>query len=265
MQPQILVVADPPHGEVDYEATAATLGLAISDTRMKMGFAAPEILAASSQIRAGEIAESLADAGLRVAVVDGRKLAELPWPSLASSFGFDADGATAIVDGERIEVPYDVPVVAVSCVPPREFVPPGAAVERKHAGPEGLAVAERIEWTPHVDLYFRDSGAVRRVTVAAEATDVAGRGSDADAVAAAVDEIEGRFTCLDLDRRLERVRPRQRFVMGETGFDIDLRKLYSFGTLLLRQALDSISPELRDLTQYEFGSRLSYVLKREAV
>jgi hypothetical protein len=68
------------------------------------------------------------------------------------------------------------------------------------------------------------------------------------------------FHDIEIDSRLEGVRPRQRFVMGEQGFDLDLRKMYSFGTLLLRQALDAVSPELKDLTQYELGSRLAYVL-----
>lgn len=265
MQPQILVVTDPPHDEVDHEAVATTLGLAVADTRMKLAYAAPEILAASGRIRAGEIAESLSDAGMKVGVVDGEKLAHVPWPALASSFTFAADGVRASVDGAAVEIAYDLPVVAVSCSPPHGFRPPEGAADQKRNGPEGLAVAERIEWTPHVDLYFTDAGALRRICIASGVTDVAQHGSDDAALAGVVAEIERRFTCLDLDRRLENVRPRQRFVMGETGFDIDLRKLYSFGTLLLRQALDSISPELRDLTQYEYGSRLAYVLCRDAV
>ena len=65
---------------------------------------------------------------------------------------------------------------------------------------------------------------------------------------------------LHLDTRLENVRPRQRFIMGEAGFDPDQRKRYSFGTLLLCHILDSISPELRDVPQYELGSRLGYAL-----
>lgn len=48
--------------------------------------------------------------------------------------------------------------------------------------------------------------------------------------------------------------------MGEAGFDPDLRKRYSFGTLLLCHILDSISAELRDVPQYELGSRMAYAL-----
>jgi hypothetical protein len=52
-------------------------------------------------------------------------------------------------------------------------------------------------------------------------------------------------------------------VAGELGFDPDMRKRYAFGTLLLRNLLESISSELRDVTQYELGSRLAYVLSQE--
>ena len=45
---------------------------------------------------------------------------------------------------------------------------------------------------------------------------------------------------------------------------MDLRKLFSFGTLLLRQVLESISPELRDIPQYELGSRLAYLMSQQS-
>jgi hypothetical protein len=82
-------------------------------------------------------------------------------------------------------------------------------------------------------------------------------------MAATLAECVRRFTDLELDTRLDGVRPRSRFVMGIKNFDYDLRKLYSYGTLLLRQVLDSISPELRDLTHYDLGSRLAYVVSKQ--
>jgi hypothetical protein len=48
--------------------------------------------------------------------------------------------------------------------------------------------------------------------------------------------------------------------MGDAGFDPDQRKRYSFGTLLLCHILDSIAPELRDIPQFELGSRVAYAL-----
>jgi hypothetical protein len=68
---------------------------------------------------------------------------------------------------------------------------------------------------------------------------------------------------MTVDARLDNVRPRRRFVAGDGGFDMDLRKHYSFGTLLLRHALEEISPDLKDLPHYEFGSRLACALGKE--
>ena len=75
-------------------------------------------------------------------------------------------------------------------------------------------------------------------------------------------ELDRRFDQPTIDTRLENVRPRQRFAMGDDTFDMDLRKLFSYGTLLLRQALMAVSPELGSLTQYELGCRVAYVLNR---
>ena len=75
-------------------------------------------------------------------------------------------------------------------------------------------------------------------------------------------ECERRFSHIEVDQRLSGVLPRQRFAMGDMRFDPDMRKNFSYGTLLLRQALNSVSPELGDLTQFELGSRLAYVLSR---
>jgi hypothetical protein len=77
-------------------------------------------------------------------------------------------------------------------------------------------------------------------------------------------ECARRFQRLSVDARLENVRPRRRFVAGDAGFDVDLRKHYSFGTLLLRHALEEISPTLKDLPHYEYGSRLACVLGKGA-
>ena len=75
-----------------------------------------------------------------------------------------------------------------------------------------------------------------------------------------VAEVKRRLHGLQLDERLAGVRPRARFIMGEAGFNPDQRKRFSFGTLLLCNVLEAIEPELRNLTHYEYGSRLAYAL-----
>ena len=267
MQPQILVVSDPPHGDVDVGAAAATLGLAADIARLKIAFPAPEVLSASNQYRANEVADALTNVGMSVKVFDCALLADLPWGTPVSTFAFDADGLRVRAGGEETEIASDEPVLAVYCEPPEGFQAPFSR-RTKGASP-GLTFAEDIEWMPRLDLWFERQGALDRVTFVSGVTDFSALGdargdNDLDSLRTLVVQCERRFDDLRLDARLEHVRPRQRFVMGETGFDIDLRKLYSFGTLLLRQVLDSVSPELRDLPQYELGSRMAYVLRPPA-
>jgi len=40
------------------------------------------------------------------------------------------------------------------------------------------------------------------------------------------------------------------------------RRLFSFGTLALSSLLESVSPDLKALTQFDLGSRLSYLMRR---
>ncbi len=287
MQPQILVVSDPPHREVDEEAVAAILGLALADARVKIGFPAPEVLSASDPDRAAELAESIRGAGLNVAVIDGHELVGVPWPAPVSSFSFGGEGLVARLADAEDEVRYDTPLVGVYCKPPSDF-PTGspardtaqAAVRRRSAdervqrpaafelGADGSEIAEALEWMTNLDLYFTRGGELRRISIVQGVADFSGLGdmerpTVADDMAATVAECERRFAHLELDTRLEDVRPRQRFVAGEADFDMDLRKLFSFGTLLLRQVLDAISPDLRDVPQYELGSRLAYLMSQQ--
>ena len=132
---------------------------------------------------------------------------------------------------------------------------------------DGMAVVEAIEWMANLDLYFVRDGALQRISIVQDLTDFSGLGpmkkrTAAENMAATLAGARHRFTQMRLDARLENVRPRRRFVGGDSAINPDLRKRYSFGTLLLRHILASISPVLRDLTQYELGSRLGYITSR---
>ncbi len=167
-------------------------------------------------------------------------------------------------------MPYANPVVGVYCKPPPDFTGGEAALEGLATlvgGRTGPSVSEAIQWLPVLDLFSGREGGLQRLSIVRGVTDFTGLGdlrggTDAEDMATTVAECESRFDRLTLDTRLENVRPRRRFLAGDASFDPDLRKMYSFGTLLLRQVLDSISSELRDVTQYEFGARLGYVLSR---
>lgn len=268
MKTPTLVVSDPPHGDVDLGAAAELLSLDLAGTRLKVQFPAPEVLAASDTAEAEAFAASLRETGLCVTVLDGRKLVGLPWPRPASSVAFDERGLTAELRGALVHVPYDQPLVAIHCKPPRGFsmkseVDAASVVERG----DGPAVAEAIQWTEILDLYYRDAGELHRLSIVPELADLSGVNGQGSSAAGTmgrlVDAFHERFTHLHYDGRLRDVRPRARFVMGEAGFNPDQRKRYSFGTLLLCHILDQISAELRDVPQYELGSRLAYALNRQ--
>lgn len=249
-----LVVSDPPHGEVDLQAAADLLKLDVFLTGLKAKFAAPEVMSASRPDKAEAFAAALREAGFTVATLDGAVLADLPWPDPVSFFAFDDSCVRATVRGETIEVAYDTPAVAVYCRPPKDFTMESEVdLEQALTSGHGPMIAEAIQWMESVDLYFREGDTLRRISILPELL-----GADGDSVAAA---LESRFRGLHLDSRLVGVRPRARFVMGESDWDPDQRKRYSFGTLLLRHVMESIQPELRDITQYELGSRLAYALR----
>lgn len=248
-----LVVSNPPHGDVDLDRVAELLSLDIFVTRLKINFRAPEVLGSSSSGEVAFFATQLEDAGLSVSIVKGDALLAPPWPDPVSTFVFDDYSLRATSQSGNVRVPYDAEVVGICCQPPADFkmkptVDPQGAIKSGH----GPTIAESIQWMAILDLYFIEDDELKRVSIVPELCSV-----DASTV---VNEVERRFRNLHLDTRLVGVRPRQRFVMGEAGFDPDQRKRYSFGTLLLCHVLESIAPELRDIPQFEFGSRVGLAL-----
>jgi hypothetical protein len=269
VHPQILVVTDPPHDAVDLEAVAALLSLDVEDARLKLSYPAPEVLLATDPAPAVDFAGSLRNAGLRVAVIDGQQLSTIPWPAPVAAFAFGDEGLVAQRGSAVVELRYDEPVLAVFCKPPDGVTAPESAGSASpEASNDGLRLAEALEWMPSLDLYAARDGRVERVSIATDRADFSGLGAlqgatPSESLGHTLAACRERFEQIEIDARLRDVRPRQRFVMGARDFDYDLRKLYSFGTLLLRQVLDSIAPELKDLTQYELGSRLAYVVSRQ--
>ena len=244
-----LVVSDPPHGDPDAEVVADILGLEPENARLKISFPAPEVLDASDPDRAGELARKLREEGLSVQVMDGSALADLPWPEVASLVELDAQGMVLKAGDGLLKLRPEERALLVSCQPPAELArDPDLGLEEARSADDPSAVADAVEWMPHLDLLLRRDGARRRFVIV-------------DDVPRTLAHVEERLPKVDVDRRLDSVRPRQRFVAGEADFDPDLRKAFSYGTLLLRHVLDSIDSELRDIPQYEFATRLSYALR----
>src|SRR5687768_15523869 len=91
-----LVVSNPPHGRVDAQAVADALGLELQSTSLKIGFGAPEVLRCADAGRALSFSHVLADAGLRVSVIDGADLARVPWPAPLSTVSFGPNGLVGL-------------------------------------------------------------------------------------------------------------------------------------------------------------------------
>jgi len=263
-----LVVSDPPHGRVDHQAVADALGLELANASLKVGFSAPEVLRCAEPARGVPFAHVLEETGLRVSVVDGAELARVPWPAPISTMSFGPDGLVGLFRGRAVGIRYEEPVLAVFCKPPRNYTRP-ASIPPLSPTSQGLQIAEALDGMAILDLYTRAGSQLDRITIAQDVADFTGIGGledvpPADRLDAMLSECGRRFERFTVDARLENVRPRRRFVAGEAGFDMDLRKHYSFGTLLLRHALEEISPDLKDLPHYEYGSRLACALGRGA-
>jgi len=247
-----LVVSDPPHGEVDLDAAARLLDLDGFATRLKASFGAPEVMFSSDAQSAAGFASFLRGTGFDVAVLSGETLTDPPWPDPVSTLVFDTSSLQATTRGESFRVSYDAEVVGVHCQPPDyRSMRPTEELERAIVSAHGPTIAEAIQRTSIIDLYYRDDGSLRRVTIVPDRLRLQ--------PANLVKELGRRFKRLALDARLVGVRPRAPFSVGG-GFDGSERRRYSFGTLMLREVLESIAPELRAIPQYEFGSRLAYAL-----
>ena len=248
-----LVVSDPPHEDVDLDAAAKLLRLDPFATRLKCVFAAPEIMEAAGPEQASEFAEALGSTGFNVVMLPGGVLAEVPWPDPVSTMTLDATSLQMSTRADSYRLAYDADVLGVYCRPPQEPATSSTVqIERAIASEHGPTIADAIHRRTILDLYFRDGPALRRATVVPELLKL-----DAERV---VRDLRRRFEHLRLDDRLAGVRPRLPYQrLGEAAEGAERRR-YSFGTHMLYHVLESISPELRAVPQYELGSRLAYAL-----
>jgi len=251
---------------VDHQAVAEAIGLEVEDTSPKIRFGAPEVLRASEPARALPFAHLLADAGLKVVLVEGRELARVPWPAPVGSVAFTQHGLAGRFQDQDLLIRYDEPVLGVLCRPPAGYTRPAAPA--LGPGSRGIEIADALDGMTILDLYVERGDGLLRFTIAQEVLTPDGfgplkRATPAESMKAVIDACAERFGRFWLDARLDGVRPRRRFVAGEQGFDVDLRKHYSFGTLLLRHALGSVSEEIKDLPHYEYGSRLACAVARK--
>ncbi len=116
-----LVVSNPPHGGLDFQAAAKCLGCAAADVRMKSNFTAPEIWLAEADLEtARETATGLLQAGARVALVPGKVLAAVPGLQLATAVTLDESFLSAECPTGPVQLDRASPVVAVFGEPPQD-------------------------------------------------------------------------------------------------------------------------------------------------
>jgi hypothetical protein len=237
-----LVIAHPPHGDVDVQLAAFVLGLTPVDVRLKVAYPIPEIwFASDDRAAADHEATLLRRAGIRVVVVPGAALAAVPARRVIGVFAF-GEGALVLHDGDEYTLPYDSPVVAVLFTP--------RIAETKGPQPPSF-----------LDLYLPPPGEPRRWTVLQGATGFDGMGDRQTAsfgtnVHQLAARIEERFVSAVLDRRLEHMRVRRRLGVPPPGV---ARQGYSFATAALNALLEAVRPGLSEIENDDLSSRLAYL------
>jgi hypothetical protein len=263
---------------------------------MKANYPVPEIwLAADEEGKMRETAEELSAAGLSVAIVPGDALGAIPPREEVKSFTLSDAGFVATLEGGDVTIPYDAVAMAVYCTPREPSGLDAASTGGRSGLTEGMArrsssvfmtrdslvgfgglggrssAAGGGEAGPgessFLDVYFTEGNTERRLTVLQDKVDFSGLGEMALPNAATnmemlVQEVEDRFKSGAVDRRLVNMQPRQRPMVGTPTPEHPERKGFSFATEALNRLLESISPDLKGLSQFELSSRLAFLTRR---
>ena len=255
MDTYTLVVSNPPHEkEVDAPRAAPCFGLTAADVLMKAKYVAPEIWVMSTvRSKMEDAARTLREAGLNVMVIEGKDLANIPAPARVKSFSFTDTYLLASVEDFEVGRLYDAPIIAVFCKAPE-----GSPADLTQ--PTGSAV---------LDIYGSRKGELLRISFVQEVVNFSDLGDVKLPTAEGnmlkfVWECERRFTKAQFDRRLVDVRLRRSLIVDTAArpHQQQQRKGFSYATTALATLLESISPGLRNISQFELGSRLAYLTKQ---
>ena len=291
MENPTLVISNPPHEDIDPALAAPCFGLSPAEVRMKANYPIPEIWLADSA--GGAIDPTvgiLRTAGLNVVSVPGKKLAEIPAQASVKSFAFTQAGLTLNVEDSQVELSPDGALIAVFCQPRAGGDRPSGVGsnplteglrQRKSGvfmardslvgfggGRSSMASADDEEESesPFLDIYVGggDDGPSMRLTVIQNEVDFSGLGDlemarKSDNMVMFVAEFESKLTGARLDRRLQDMQPRARAMVSQRTAITGERKGFSFATAALSQLVESISPDLKGLSQFELASRLAYL------
>ncbi len=135
--------------------------------------------------------------------------------------------------------------------------------------PEGSPAAlTQPTGTALLDIYGSRKGELLRISFVQDVVDFSGLGDlklpTADGnMLKFVAECQQRFTKAQFDRRLVDVRLRRSLIIDAAARPPhEERKGFSYATTALAKLLESISPDLRNISQFELGSRLAYLTKQ---
>jgi len=133
---------------------------------------------------------------------------------------------------------------------------------------EDMLAAKRphLEEAPFFDIYELKDGTLLRMSVIQDVVDFSGlptaQRRAADNMALFVAEFTDRLVQARVDRRLVGMRWRRRPTVSAPLREDIRRKGFSFATAKLSHLLESISPELRDVSDPDLSSRLAYLTGR---
>lgn len=270
MAGSILVVSNPPHGAVDARRAAPPLGLTPAEATLKLHYPVPEIwLTFQSRAEADPVAEELVAAGLHLTLVAAEELGRIPARVEVQSFAIHEAGLVLLAD-QRATIGRADPVIAVFCAPREAGAGEGREPGSRHSGPIRATGEHSVmqDTRGFLDLYLTAAGRLRRLGVVQGVTDFSGFGeaalpSPAGNLIKFDREIESHFPNAKVDRRLALLQARRR--TAATGVQArpgPSRKGLTYGTTELKELLASISPELKDASEYELSSRLAYLTRR---
>jgi hypothetical protein len=262
-----LILSNPPHGLVDAKRAAPLLELLPVELVLKSHYPIPEIWQSRDDASDAEAAvAALRAAGLAAKSVPAADLGALPPQAQVEAFTFADDGLHLALDDQDLVAPYDLPIIAVACSP-RDG---GEEAQRGPGERTSVAMRAHVEadgagaWGVFVDLYANAGGTVVRCGVSATNTSFdsipnTSLAGPAGRLSRFLQECEGRFRRLVIDRRLMHLQLRRRNLPPPTGVQ---RKGFAFGTPALQALLQRIAPTVPSMSQCELSSRLVYLTQR---
>ena len=280
MNARYLLISDPPHGDAAAAEVASHFGLTAAEVQMKANYGVPEIwFAEDEEAKLLDTAAALDAAGLRTVLVAGSDLVEIPGQSPAGAFDFTDEGLQGERDDSGWSMAYDAPTIAVFSRPRVEVqdakAPPRSAPTLRRdllmslgrggasrRSPGGSQVELGV--SPFLDLYAHSDDGLLRISIVQEISS-SSLPHGLSAMQNIVEECEDRFEKAYLDRRLVDMTLRgMANVVTSANFQI-YRRGFSYATEALAHLLDSLSPDLKDISQADLSSRLAYLTNRSRI